>query len=208
MLIIGAKGFAKEVLEIFHQQNKTEGIFFFDDVTDNTPGYLYQFPVLKSIEQAKELFKTDNRFTIGAGDPLVRYKLYEKFTLVGGHFESAISPYAQVGHYENTIEEGCNIMTGVVITNSITIEKGCLINLNCTIGHDTVIGMFTELSPSVSISGNCRIGRFCNIGTNATILPKVTLGDNVTVGAGAVVTKDVGDNQTVIGIPAKPVIKK
>lgn len=208
MLIIGAKGFAKEVLEIFHQQNKTEGIFFFDDVTVNAPESLYQFPVLNSIEQTKKLFETDNSFTIGVGDPFVRYKLYEKFMLIGGQFESSISPHAHIGHYENTIKEGCNIMTGVVITNSVTIEKGCLINLNCTIGHDTVIGMFTELSPSVSVSGNCRIGSFCNIGTHATILPKVTLGNNVVVGAGAVVTKDVDDNQTVIGIPAKPVNKK
>jgi hypothetical protein len=32
MLIIGAKGFAKEVLEIFHQQNKLQNIAFYDDV--------------------------------------------------------------------------------------------------------------------------------------------------------------------------------
>lgn len=32
MLIIGAKGFAKEVLEILHQNGETEDLCFYDDV--------------------------------------------------------------------------------------------------------------------------------------------------------------------------------
>ena len=34
MLIIGAKGFAKELLEIFHQNNQTSNLSFYDDVND------------------------------------------------------------------------------------------------------------------------------------------------------------------------------
>ena len=34
MLIIGAKGFAKEVLEILHQNGQTENLCFYDDVND------------------------------------------------------------------------------------------------------------------------------------------------------------------------------
>ena len=32
MLIIGAKGLAKEVLEIFHQTNELENLYFYDDI--------------------------------------------------------------------------------------------------------------------------------------------------------------------------------
>jgi serine acetyltransferase len=39
-------------------------------------------------------------------------------------------------------------------------------------------------------------------------LPKVKLGNNVTVGAGAVVTKEVAEGLTVVGIPAKAIIIK
>ena len=35
MLIIGAKGFAKEVLEILHQNGQTENLCFYDDVNDD-----------------------------------------------------------------------------------------------------------------------------------------------------------------------------
>lgn len=37
MLIIGAKGFAKEVLEVLHQLKRFENICFYDDVNDIVP---------------------------------------------------------------------------------------------------------------------------------------------------------------------------
>lgn len=76
MLVIGAKGFAKEVLEIFHQQGKTNNIAFYDDVNENIGDLLYdKFPILKSEEQVVEFF--DNygyEFTIGIGSPKLRKK--------------------------------------------------------------------------------------------------------------------------------------
>ena len=208
MLIIGAKGFAKEVLEVLHQKNALSNIAFFDDVNDDVIGKLYlEFPILKSIEEVQNYFKTvSTQFTIGIGNPVLRKKLYHRFIELGGEFTSTISPKTTIGHFGNVINEGCNIMTGTIITNDIIINKGALINLNCTIGHDCIIEEFVELSPGVHISGNCKIGSYTNIGTNATILPKITLGQNLIVAAGAVVTKNVPDNTMVAGVPA--IIKK
>ena len=208
MVIIGAKGFAKEVLEVFWQINQNEEIVFFDNISTDIGDLLYaKFRILKSISEAEEYFslKDDTRFTIGIGNPINRFKLYKTFLAIGGTFSSSISPYAKIGHFDNSIENGCNIMTGKVITNSIKIGKGALINLNCTIGHDCTIGEFVEMSPGTHISGNCKIGSFSVFGTNSTVLPKLTLGDNVIVGAGAVVTKDIPANSLVVGIPAKVV---
>lgn len=208
MLIVGAKGFAKEVLEVMYQLNDLENLVFYDDLNDDIPEKLFrQFTVLRNLEQAKYYFKTvDNRFAIGIGNPVLRKKLMEKFEGIGGIFTSTLSPHARIGNFGNTIEEGCNIMTGTVITTDITIKKGALINLNCTIGHDSIVGSFVEMSPGVHVSGNCRIGDYSVLGTNATVLPRITVGKNVIVGAGSIVTKDVPDNCLVLGIPA--VIKK
>ena len=204
MLIIGAKGLAKEVLEIFYQKNELDNLFFYDDISADVPDKLYQqFPVLINMEQAASLFKTDQRFVIGVGMPALRFKLYNQFAAIGGHLVSAISPFAQVGSFGTSIGAGCIVMAGTVITNDVKIGMACLINPNCTISHDTVMGDFTELSPGVQITGNCFIGDFCNVGANATILPKIKLGNNAIVGAGAVVTSDVADGLTVAGVPAK-----
>jgi len=48
--------------------------------------------------------------------------------------------------------------------------------------------------------GACQIGSFCAVGANATILPKVGTGNNVIVGAGSVVTQEVPDGVTVVGM--------
>lgn len=205
MVIIGAKGFAKEVLEVLRQLNKLENLVFYDDVNDDIPGKLFgQFPVLRTTQEASVFFKTmDNQFTIGIGNPILRKKLCNKFTQLGGKFTSTISPLATIGFFGNQIEIGCNIMTGTVITSDIKIKNGTLINLNCTIGHDSAIGQFVELSPGVHISGNCTIGDYSVFGTNASMLPKLTIGKNVIIGAGSVVTKDLPDNCVAVGIPAK-----
>ena len=208
MIIIGAKGFAKEILEVLYQLNQIENIVFYDDVNTDLPLKLYnQFPILTNLEQVEDYFKnSDNSFTIGIGNPVLRKKLHDKFTAIGGNFTNTISPKASIGHFGNTIGNGCNIMTGTVITNDVIIGNGVLINLNCTVGHDCQIGNFVEMSPGVHISGNCTIGDYSILGTNSTVLPKITIGKNVIIGAGSVVTKDIPDNSLVVGIPA--IIKK
>lgn len=204
MIIVGAKGFAKEILEVLFQNNNIENIAFFDDVNAEIIGHLYnEFPILKSFVEVKEYFKINPKeFTIGIGNPLLRKKIFEKFTQIGGHFTSTISNKANIGNYGNIIHNGCNIMTGSIITNDVLIQRGTLINLNCTIGHDCIIGEFVEISPGVNISGNCKIGSYTSIGTNATILPKICVGENVIIAAGSVVTKDIPDNCMVAGVPA------
>ncbi len=120
MLIIGAKGFAIEVLEIVHQLNQLDNLVFYDDMNSDIPEKLYDhFPILKNLEQAEIYFKTiDNLFTIGIGNPVLRKKLYDKFSAIGGVFISIISPKTAIGHYRNQIEIGCNIMTGTVIIST------------------------------------------------------------------------------------------
>ena len=205
MLVVGAKGFAKEVLELLYQNSYKKKIVFFDDLSKEIPGKLYgQFSVINNIDDVINYFKkSGNNYTIGIGDPKKRKYIYNQFSEIGGKICSVYSVNSDIGHYNSTIEEGCIITSGVIITNDVKIGKACIININSTIGHDTSIGAFTEICPNVGISGNCKIGENVFIGTNATILPNVKIGVNSVVGAGSVVTKDIPDDTLAFGIPAK-----
>lgn len=205
MLIVGAKGFAKEVLEVVHQLNQLDQLVFYDDVNVETPEKLFgQFPILKTVEQASIYLKTiDNKFTIGVGNPVLRKKLYDKFTALGGQFTATISPLAILGSYNVKIGEGVNILSGTTFSNSVYIGRGCLIYYNSIVTHDCTISDFVEISPNVTMLGRCSIASFTQIGANSTILPDVKIGKNVIIGSGSVVTKNVPDNCMAFGVPAK-----
>ncbi|HYF66864.1 MAG TPA: acetyltransferase [Ohtaekwangia sp.] len=205
MIIVGAKGLAKEVLEIFAQQNRLENIVFFDDVSKDLPAKLFdRFLILRSVEEARIFFdKGERSFTLGLGNPFLRFQMQKKLSGAGGLLTSAISPRADIGTFGNLIGQGCTILSGTVITNGVAIGKGCLINPHCSISHDTTIGDFVEMSPGARVTGHCAIGDYTTLGTNSVILPRVKVGKNVIVGAGAVVTRDVLDNTLVVGIPAQ-----
>ena len=57
MLIIGAKGFAKEVLEVVCQTNIEEEVAFFDDISSDIGKLIYKkYKVIKDIDAAKKYF--------------------------------------------------------------------------------------------------------------------------------------------------------
>ena len=208
MLIIGAKGFAKEVLEILHQNGQTENLCFYDDVNDDLPEKLFgQFPILRTIEEAETYFnQISNQFVLGIGNPFLRKKLCDKFESIRGELSTVISKNAEIGSFGIQISLGCNILSGVKISNDVAIGKGTMVYYNSVITHDVKIGEFCEISPSVNILGRVHIGNFVSIGAGSVIFPDVLIGSNSVIAAGAVVRNDVPANVMVAGIPA--VIKK
>ena len=101
MIIVGAKGFAKEVLEILHQNNQIDEVVFYDDINNDLPKKVFnQFEILTSNIQAKEYFQNvNNQFTIGIGNPILRKKMFDKFISIGGEFVSTISLKASIGSF-------------------------------------------------------------------------------------------------------------
>jgi len=102
------------------------------------------------------------------------------------------------------------IYSGLELSPRAQIGPGLYIaHFGPTVIHpDTVAGKNLTLIHGVTIgesaSGIPRLGDNVSIGTGAIIIGGICVGNNVTVGANAVVTKDVEDNLTVVGIPAKP----
>jgi acetyltransferase-like isoleucine patch superfamily enzyme len=63
------------------------------------------------------------------------------------------------------------------------------------------------VAPNAVVLGKVTIGEECYIGANSTILPWVEVQSGAVVGAGAVVTRAVGPGTTVVGVPARKLVK-
>lgn len=101
--------------------------------------------------------------------------------------------------------EGNIISRGVVFSTNIEIGDFNLIHFNCTVGHDVKLKNFNCIYPLVSLSGYTDIGNNNMIGTNSSTLPRVRLKNNIIVGANTLINRDILDQKTVIGSPAREI---
>lgn len=205
MIIVGARGFANEILEVLHQTNTISNIAFYDDVNTYPNNLLHEkFPVLNSEKEVKQYFQDkDNRFILGLGSPRLRRLMYDKFIALGGQVISTITDNATIGELGVQIGLGSNIFDHAILSTNVKLGKCSIVYYHAVLTHDVQIGEFVDVSPGATILGRSKIGNYCQIGSNATILPDVTIGNNVIVAAGAVVTENVPDNCMVAGMPAK-----
>lgn len=101
------------------------------------------------------------------------------------------------------------IEENVVVQNNCVIDKGVfdktVIGKNSKIynlvhiAHDSKIGENTFITAGVIVCGRVKVRKNSYLGPNCTIKNGLTLGENSKVSMGAVVTKNVGDNETVTG---------
>ena len=122
------------------------------------------------------------------------------------------------------IGKNCNICAQTFIENDVVIGDNvtikCCVQLwdGLRVGNNVCIGpnvTFTNDRHPRSLRGSDRdwicesiiVEDDVSIGANATILPGVTLGKGCLIGAGAVVTKNVPAGVTVVGNPAKELVK-
>lgn len=97
----------------------------------------------------------------------------------------------------------CNKGLSISHVGPVIINDYAKIGENCRIHVGVNIGATLNEPKDAPV-----IGKNVYIGPGAKIYGKITIGDNVAIGANAVVNKDVPNNVTVAGVPAKIVSKK
>ncbi len=71
------------------------------------------------------------------------------------------------------------------------------------VDHECKLGSGVHIAPGAVLTGWVEVQDCAMVGAGATILPNLVIGEGAIVGAGAVVTKDVGDGDVVVGVPAR-----
>ena len=209
--IYGASGFGKEVMPLVRQQYpqlNQENFVYVDD--GDKLDKLDDYKVL-NYKQFLQYSATKKCITIAIANSQVREKLNAKLVQDNIEIINVIANNAL--QYDNiTMGKGSIICGFVHLTSNIKIGKGFHANIYSYIAHDCVIGDFVTFAPRVSCNGNVHIEDHAYIGTGAVLRQgtpdkPLIIGKGAIVGMGAVVTKDVPAGVTVVGNPARPLIK-
>lgn len=109
---------------------------------------------------------------------------------------------------EVVIGVGAIISPFVTITSNVSIGRHFHANLYSYVAHDCVIGDYVTFAPGVHCNGNIHIEDHAYVGAGAILRPglpgrPLKIGRGAVIGMGAVVTKDVGEGDTVVGNPAR-----
>ncbi|MDV8003149.1 acetyltransferase [Rhodococcus sp. IEGM 1408] len=214
LVIIGAGGFGREVLDIVHDLNRqladsvSDRFDFIGFIDDGEPDmdrlsrigahYIGPSASLNDLPEGCE-------YSIGIGSGAIRRTLDDAATAAGLQPATLVHSSATFGA-DVHISPGAVVCAHVSVTTNVSIGRHAHINLNSTIGHDSVLADFSTVNPLCAISGEVTVGEEAMVGTNSAINQGLTIGRGSIIGSGSAVTKNVEDYTLVAGVPA--VVKK
>jgi sugar O-acyltransferase (sialic acid O-acetyltransferase NeuD family) len=208
IVIVGAGGFGREVLDVIEAVNAARPTWDFlgfldDERPDET---LLGQRRAQYLGPSTMLAELDARYVIGIGSGEARSRIAELASAAGRHAATLIHPSVTIGS-DVEVGDGSILCAHASLTTHIRLGRHVHVNLNCTIGHDAVLEDLVTLFPGVSISGSVTLRRLVSVGTGAVVLPGLEVGPASTIGAGAAVVSSVAGGTTVVGVPARPVTK-
>lgn len=208
LIILGAGGFGRGVHDVVDAINATgerwRVIGYLDDGPDDASIVRAQrrdTPLLGSTAELSR-YAPDTYFAIGISNPRVRRSLDRAATDAGMRAATLVHPTVSIG-YGTVIGDGSVLCAGVSVASNVELGRHVHVNLNCSLGHDAVAESYVSLFPQAALSGFSRVHEGATLGSQSVVLPSVSVGRHAMVGAGGVVDKDVADQVTVKGVPAR-----
>ena len=200
VIIIGAGGHAKVIADII-EKSGDEIVGFLDDNKELGTTVINNYKIIGDLNNrfTMAVTKKDVEFIIAIGDNRKREEISHSPNL---KFYTAIHPSAQIG-LDVEIQEGTVVMANVCINSSAKIGKHCIINTGSIIEHDNTIEDCVHISPNAALGGTVKIGENTHVGIGSIVKNNITICQNCIIGAGAVVVKDILEEGTYVGVPAK-----
>lgn len=205
IVIIGAGGHGKVVLDILRAAGGVEPVGFLDADPALAGTQVCGLAVLGPANLLPGLRRQKVKGAIVAiGDNRARDQYAALVREHGLELVSAIHPRAYVSP---TAVLGTNVVVAAHATVCVDarIEDSAIINTAAVVDHENLIGRGSHIGPGALLAGRVRVGPLAFVGMGAKVLQCRTIGEGATVGAGAVVRQDVPPGATVVGVPARVV---
>lgn len=196
VVIIGAGGHGRVVADIVEACGDEVIGFLDNDLSINNVNLVG--PSSDAIKYCKDEFE----LFVAIGNCKVREKIMNN--LPDAKWYTAIHPSAVISP-SVVIGEGTCVMPNAVINNSAVIGKGCIINTCASVDHDDVIGDYVHISCGARLAGTVTVGNSTWVGIGSTVSNNISIGSDIMIGAGAVVVKDITEEGTYIGVPARKI---
>lgn len=203
LLILGAGGHGKVVVEIASLMGKWDKLAFLDDNSELNE--VNGIPVIGGSGNLENVRGDYEYAFVAIGNNRKRLSLIDRIFEVGYQIPVLTHPFTSISG-NCRIDLGSVVMAGAVINTNVTIGMGCIINTSSSVDHDCIIEDGVHISPGAHIGGTARIGRNSWICIGASISNNINIGSESIVAAGAAVITDVESNTLVGGVPA--VLKK
>jgi acetyltransferase EpsM len=140
------------------------------------------------------------------GPPALRERIARRYEEGGARFAAVVHPRAVVSA-SAVLAEGVVVLAGAVVNPRARLGRHAIVNSGAIVEHDVVLGEFTHAAPGVVTGGGVQVGARVHLGLGCRVRDHVRVGDGATVGMGAVVVRDVDAGSTVVGVPARPLVK-
>lgn len=207
IIILGASGHAKVIIDIIEKEN-VYNILGVIDVSMNVGDVFFGYPVLGHDDDLPDLMVRNKgcKLFIAIGDNWRRAEVYRRITasIPDADFASVLHPSAQIGR-DVAIGKGVAVMAGAVINSGTSIGDFVIINTRSGIDHDNKIQSFSSFAPGAISGGNVSVGEYSAIAIGAVILHGISIGCHTIIGASSLVTGHVEDYRVAWGTPAKVV---
>jgi sugar O-acyltransferase (sialic acid O-acetyltransferase NeuD family) len=207
LVVYGAGGFAREVAQLVGDLARAGAPITLVGFLSDDPAVhgttVAGLPVLGGREF---LEAQSGRFdvAIGVGTPAVKRRLAAHVRAHARSCPALVHPTV-VTSTSVMFGSGAIVCAGSILTVDVEVGDFVTINLACTVGHDSRLGDYVTLAPSVNVSGDVKVAEGTDVGTGSRIIQGQRLGHWSIIGAGAVVTTDIPDNCTAVGVPARPI---
>jgi len=198
LIICGTGGHAKVLANIL--VNSNEDIIGFIDPHPNNKKNIFGIKVLGDDSYLNNLSPEDVTLVNGLGslpNQNNRSILAKRMRDMGFRFTRVIHQSAVIGAGV-IMEEGVQVMAGVVIQPNVHIGEDTIINTGALIDHDCVIGRACHIAPGAICSGGVKINNEVHVGTGTNIIQNISIGNNTVIAAGSTIFEDIASNQKVI----------